>query len=62
MTTHTLQMTAGIFGTFEMARGTQSDCELALCKLIESHESDEHFASITGRQMPERPAYQITAA
>jgi len=62
MTTHTLQMTAGIFGTFEMARGTKHDCEAALAKLVESHDKDEHFASAVGRQAPERPVYAITAA
>jgi hypothetical protein len=57
--THKLTMTAGIFGTFEMAKGTKDECETALAKLVESHEKDEHFATITNRAMPERPEYKI---
>lgn len=62
MKTHTLQMTAGIFGTFEMAKGTRAECEAALAKLVASHESDEHFALITNRATPERPIYEIVEA
>jgi hypothetical protein len=52
-------MTAGIFGSFEMAQGTKSECEAKLATLVESHEKDEHFAAITNRAIPERPEYKI---
>jgi hypothetical protein len=60
--TYTLTMTAGIFGSFEMARGTKNECEAKLASLVESHEKDEHFATITSRAMPKRPEYKIAKA
>lgn len=57
--TFKLTMTSGIFGSFEMAKGTKNECELALAKLIDSHEKDEHFAKITNGNITERPEYKI---
>ena len=57
--TYKLTMTAGLFGDFEMAKGTKAECETALAKLVDGHEKDEHFATITNRAMPERPEYKI---